>query len=640
MTINLSVPATTELQPRIIVVGVGGAGGNAVNNMINAELEGVDFIVANTDAQSLAQSRTDRRIQLGINVTQGLGAGSNPEVGRRAAEESLPELMEALSGSHMAFITAGMGGGTGTGAAPIIAHAAREAGILTVGVVTKPFQFEGSHRAKLADAGIEELERYVDTLIIIPNQNLFRVANEKTTFADAFKMADDVLYSGVRGVTDLMVMPGLINLDFADVRAVMAEMGKAMMGTGEAEGEGRAIEAAEAAISNPLLDEVSMKGARGVLINITGGPDMTLYEVDEAANRIRDEVDPEANIIFGSIFEENLEGRVRVSVVATGIDAEEMSAPRFHTVYPEPAVASQAVEHDDTTEPVRGLQPALAFSRPNAPVSRPLMARPEVRPTGLAVATATAAATAAVAQTQAVQAEVREPIVRPEATTAPAPTPRPVEVRSELQRPTPAAAAPSPQPVSAKPEPKVEVSREPFIPPKAAEAGRRGPLNKPDPFAEAAMSNAGSTAPKKRNRGPSLFERMTGVSRQRKEPEADKVWDAVLAKEAERETPAERSEPRLETRATPKPMPASQSPTVGAGSAAQAVAIKSEPMMEDPSPVAEPAPPAAAVPAAVVETAKEAAEPAQGQAEPQGSLAPEPEEDLLEIPAFLRRQAN
>jgi cell division protein FtsZ len=246
-------------------------------------------------------------------------AGSNPDVGRRAAEESLPELMEALAGSHMAFITAGMGGGTGTGAAPVIAHAAREAGILTVGVVTKPFQFEGGHRMTLADQGIEELERYVDTLIIIPNQNLFRVANEKTTFADAFKMADDVLYSGVRGVTDLMVMPGLINLDFADVRAVMAEMGKAMMGTGEAEGEGRAIEAAEAAISNPLLDEVSMKGARGVLINISGGSDMTLYEVDEAANRIRDEVDPQANIIFGSIFDESLEGSVRVSVVATGI---------------------------------------------------------------------------------------------------------------------------------------------------------------------------------------------------------------------------------------------------------------------------------------------------------------------------------
>jgi len=618
MTINLSVPATTELQPRIIVVGVGGAGGNAVNNMINAELEGVDFIVANTDAQSLAQSRTDRRIQLGINVTQGLGAGSNPDVGRRAAEESLPELMEALAGSHMAFITAGMGGGTGTGAAPIIAHAAREAGILTVGVVTKPFQFEGSHRAKLADAGIEELERYVDTLIIIPNQNLFRVANEKTTFADAFKMADDVLYSGVRGVTDLMVMPGLINLDFADVRAVMAEMGKAMMGTGEAEGEGRAIEAAEAAISNPLLDEVSMKGARGVLINITGGSDMTLYEVDEAANRIRDEVDPEANIIFGSIFEEHLEGRMRVSVVATGIDAEEMAAPRFHTVYPEPAMTPRAMESDAAAaEPVRATQPALAFSRPETATPRPMVTPADVRPSGPAVATATATAAAAVAQTQAVQAEVRDPVMQPEAVAAPAPTPRPVEVRAELLRSTPPAPASTPTTTVAtpqtvaKPEPKVEVSREPFIPPKPATTGRRTPLSKPDPFAEAALSNAGSTAPKKRNRGPSLFERMTGVSRPRKEPEAEKVWDAVLAKEADREAVAERAEPRLEKPAAPE-------------ATAEAVS----------APEPEVTAPTAPTPAPVAST--EEAKPA----EPEGSLAPEPEEDLLEIPAFLRRQAN
>ncbi|KAF0115168.1 MAG: cell division protein FtsZ [Rhodospirillaceae bacterium] len=325
MGINLGVPrgaADFQLKPRITVIGVGGAGGNAVNNMIAKNLEGVDFIVANTDAQSLSQSRTDRRIQLGIHTTEGLGAGARPEVGRAAAEEVLEAIQSELAGSHMAFITAGMGGGTGTGAGPVVARAAREMGILTVGVVTKPFHFEGIHRMRLAEAGMEELARYVDTLIIIPNQNLFRVANERTTFAQAFNMADDVLYAGVRGVTDLIMMPGLINLDFADIRTVMGEMGKAMMGTGEAEGEKRALDAAEAAISNPLLDDTSMKGARGVLINITGGPDMTLYEVDEAANRIRDEVDPDANIIFGSTFDERLEGKVRVSVVATGIDSE------------------------------------------------------------------------------------------------------------------------------------------------------------------------------------------------------------------------------------------------------------------------------------------------------------------------------
>lgn len=311
-----------ELKPRITVVGVGGAGGNAVNNMIRSKLEGVEFIVCNTDSQALGQSLSERRVQLGMAATRGLGAGSRPEVGRIAAEEALEEVAEYVKGSNMLFITAGMGGGTGTGAAPVVAKAARDMGILTVGVVTKPFHFEGAQRMRLAEKGIEELQQYVDTLIIIPNQNLFRIANEKTTFADAFKMADDVLYSGVRGVTDLMIMPGLINLDFADVRSVMSEMGKAMMGTGEAKGDRRAIEAAEAAISNPLLDDVSMRGARGVLINITGGFDMTLFEVDEAANRIREEVDGDAQIIFGSTFDEKMEGTMRVSVVATGIDAQ------------------------------------------------------------------------------------------------------------------------------------------------------------------------------------------------------------------------------------------------------------------------------------------------------------------------------
>ena len=321
--INLSIPKDEqELKPRITVVGVGGAGGNAVNNMIRSNLIGCEFIVCNTDAQALQLSAAPRKIQLGIGVTRGLGAGARPDVGRAAAEEALDDLLESMQGSNMVFITGGMGGGTGTGAAPVIARVARESGILTVGVVTKPFHFEGVHRMRIADAGIEELQKYVDTLIIIPNQNLFRIANERTTFADAFKMADDVLHSGVRGVTDLMVMPGLINLDFADIRTVMSEMGKAMMGTGEAEGERRAIDAAEAAINNPLLEDVSMKGASGVLINITGGTDMTLFEVDEAANRIREEVDPDANIIFGSTFDEKLAGRMRISVVATGIDAE------------------------------------------------------------------------------------------------------------------------------------------------------------------------------------------------------------------------------------------------------------------------------------------------------------------------------
>src|SRR5919201_931702 len=329
MTINLSLPQKeSEIKPRITVMGVGGAGGNAVNNMISAALEGVEFIVANTDAQALGQSLADRRVQLGITITQGLGAGARPEVGRQAAEEALPEILQLLDGANMVFVTAGMGGGTGTGAAPVIAAAAREQGILTIGVVTKPFHFEGRRRMQAADQGITELEKVVDTLIVIPNQNLFKIANEKTTFADAFKMADDVLHMGVRGVPDLMVMPGLINLDFADIRTVMSEMGKAMMGTGEAEGDRRAIDAAEAAISNPPLDEISMKGARGVLINITGGPDMTLFEVDEAANRIREEVDPDANIIFGSTFDEKLAGKMRISVVATGIDVEVSAQPK------------------------------------------------------------------------------------------------------------------------------------------------------------------------------------------------------------------------------------------------------------------------------------------------------------------------
>jgi cell division protein FtsZ len=322
MSIEFLAPEVDELTPRIAVIGVGGAGGNAIANMMNADVQGVDFLVANTDAQALKQSNAPTRIQLGSKITQGLGAGARPEIGRAAAEETIDDLAKRLEGSHMVFIAAGMGGGTGTGAAPVIAKAARDMGILTVGVVTKPFAFEGNRRAKAADQGIDELQKYVDTLIVIPNQNLFLIANANTTFKEAFQMADEVLQQGVRGITDLMVMPGLINLDFADVRSVMQEMGKAMMGTGEASGDNRALEAAQKAIANPLLDGVSMQGAKGVIISITGGDDMRLLEVDEAANHIRDLVDPDANIIWGSAFNPELEGKIRVSVVATGIEAQ------------------------------------------------------------------------------------------------------------------------------------------------------------------------------------------------------------------------------------------------------------------------------------------------------------------------------
>jgi cell division protein FtsZ len=350
MVLSLSIPQQhhTDFTPRITVIGVGGGGTNAVDNMIQLNLMGVEFVVANTDAQQLVHSRASRRIQLGPNITQGLGAGAKPDIGRAAAEEASDELERHLEGAHMVFITAGMGGGTGTGAAPVIARMARERGILTVGVVTKPFTFEGSRRARAADAGIEELQQYVDTLIVIPNQNLFRLANERTSWREAFKMADNVLYMGVRGVTDLMMAPGLVNLDFADIRTVMAEMGKAMMGTGEAEGENRAVRAAESAISNPLLEDTSMAGARGLLINITGGDDMTLFEVDQAANRIREEVDEEANIIFGSAIDDTLHGKVRVSVVATGIEtpgAKIVERPRLVAVggaAPQPAPAEAA----------------------------------------------------------------------------------------------------------------------------------------------------------------------------------------------------------------------------------------------------------------------------------------------------------
>jgi len=498
MTLNLNVPILKEqLTPKITVIGVGGAGGNAVNNMIQNNLEGVEFLVTNTDSQALAQTLSERSIQLGRNITQGLGAGSRPDIGRAAAEEALDEILSELEGSNMIFVTAGMGGGTGTGAAPVIARAAREAGILTVGVVTKPFHFEGVHRMRLAEAGMNELQQYVDTLIIIPNQNLFRVANEKTTFADAFKMADDVLDSGVRGVTDLMVMPGLINLDFADIRAVMTEMGKAMMGTGEAEGENRAIDAAEAAISNPLLDDVSMKGARGVLINITGGSDMTLFEVDEAANRIRDEVDPEANIIFGSTFVQNVEGRMRVSVVATGIDADQIEAPR-------PITLSLVSDRDEV---------ATAAEQTVAPMTA---GAPTMEAGALALDTA------AVAH-HAPAAEAQEPGFAPRQETisepAPAQQPAPVAQQQEIEQRIATSAAAEPAPAAA-------VSDEGFFAPPPVQPETRKPLvadsgARPNPFAEAELANSGrehgdetrASVGLGRRKAQSFFARMSGAAR-------------------------------------------------------------------------------------------------------------------------------
>ena len=499
MTINLSIPATHQLKPRITVVGVGGAGGNAVNNMITSHLEGVEFVVANTDAQALAQSLSERRIQLGVTITQGLGAGSRPDVGRAATEEAIDEIIEHIQDSNMVFITAGMGGGTGTGGAPIVARVAREQGVLTVAVVTKPFQFEGVHRMRIAEEGIHELQQYVDTLIMIPNQNLFRVANEKTTFADAFKMADDVLSSGVRGVTDLMVMPGLINLDFADVRAVMAEMGKAMMGTGEAEGERRAVDAAESAISNPLLDDVSMRGAKGVLINITGGYDMTLFEVDESANRIREEVDPDANIIFGSTFDESLAGRMRVSVVATGIETEDAKQGDLSVAVAEPYIQRKAAEAAYTTQVQSDLRPSFASAGP--PIAS---AGPPIASAGDRLAP---------------EAEDEQPADEPAA----------AESASEDE---PAAAATA-EDAAAEDAAGADAAGEgvrgdDFIPPPAIEPGGDAPRPaEAEPFAAAAMANGPQPTPERR-RGPTLFERVTGSGRARQlRPKRERAADAL-----------------------------------------------------------------------------------------------------------------
>ncbi|AZV21312.1 MULTISPECIES: cell division protein FtsZ [unclassified Mesorhizobium] len=560
MTINLQKPDITELKPRITVFGVGGGGGNAVNNMITAGLRGVEFVVANTDAQALTMSKAGRLIQLGAHVTEGLGAGSQPEVGRAAAEECIDEILDHLTNTHMCFVTAGMGGGTGTGAAPVVARAAREKGILTVGVVTKPFHFEGQRRMKTADFGIEELQKCVDTLIVIPNQNLFRLANDKTTFADAFAMADQVLYSGVACITDLMVKEGLINLDFADVRSVMREMGKAMMGTGEASGEGRAMAAAEAAIANPLLDETSMKGAKGLLISITGGRDLTLFEVDEAATRIREEVDQDANIILGATFDEELEGVIRVSVVATGIDksaAEIAAAPiSIRTAPPKPASRPAA---------------QIAEVRP-APVQQAAYEPRALDPVAEAIHLAEANA-AAMAQAR------------------PAPVAHAEDFRPQSKIFQAPPAQPMPQPVVQQmqpaPQPREMLQRE--APQPVAMAPQRMPrVEDFPPVVKAEVDAKSRPVDHENNSGPmGLLKRLTnGLTRREEEPA--------------RLQPAQPREPKLRQAAPEVRRLASQDAQLYA--------------------------------------------PRRGQLDDQGRLTPQvrttQEDDQLEIPAFLRRQAN
>ena len=597
MTINLSLPQTeSEIKPRITVVGVGGAGGNAVNNMISAALEGVEFIVANTDAQALGQSLADRRVQLGITITQGLGAGARPEVGRQAAEEALPEILQLLDGANMVFVTAGMGGGTGTGAAPVIAAAAREQGILTIGVVTKPFHFEGRRRMQSAEQGILELEKVVDTLIVIPNQNLFKIANEKTTFADAFKMADDVLHMGVRGVTDLMIMPGLINLDFADIRTVMGEMGKAMMGTGEAEGQDRSRVAAESAISNPLLEDHSMKGAKGVLINITGGLDMTLHEVDEAANRIREEVDADANIIFGSTFDATMQGRMRVSVVATGIAAmaAQQPAPNYLSLdMNRPMQTGQPALSRPAAPPVgRVAMPAAAMAPPPAPmaavpVAAPIAAvAPPPAPPMMAPAP-TPAPIAAVAPT----APAPAPIAAPVMATAPEPAAEaPIAAQVMMVAPVEAPAAPAPAP-AAPPAPMaatpaaapIAASQRPLVDENDWRVSRpKVPVRTSEPVARPVAAR-----PAAESRSPNLFQRITGAF------------------------------------AAPKPATPPIAPPVAPAEPPAARSAAENVVAVAPKATARPAPAQASINLDVTERAK-----------------PTRDDDDLQIPAFLRRQAN
>ncbi len=581
MTINLNIPDIRELKPRITVFGVGGAGGNAVNNMITAGLQGVDFVVANTDAQALTMSKAERVVQMGVQVTEGLGAGSQPDVGRAAAEEVIDEIRDHLSGAHMVFVTAGMGGGTGTGAAPVIAKTARDLGILTVGVVTKPFHFEGQRRMRIADGGITELQKCVDTLLIIPNQNLFRVANEKTTFADAFALADQVLYSGVACITDLMVKEGLINLDFADVRAVMREMGKAMMGTGEAEGDKRALTAAEAAISNPLIDDASMKGARGLLISITGGRDLTLYEVDEAATRIREEVDSEANIIVGATFDESLDGMIRVSVVATGIDQVAMQQ-RLPAVEPRMTEVAQriraenqrSVERMERPEPLRaaGGSPSIPAPAAMAPAAPP--------PPASLNASIESAAKAAIA------AAVEEVTIRPL-------SPKP----SLFLDPAPPMAEPPMAPAMHEPEPAA------FIPPQTERPASRTPrMPRLDEFPMPAQNEIRaqrgelSDADHPEKRRVSLLERLAAVGLGRRDQEEVKP----------------------------------SAPRVVSVPPAAAERLPGRPMPRPSEPRPEP----------VSEFAKRPAPQGldhHGRAAPVNNSA---EEDQLDIPAFLRRQAK
>jgi cell division protein FtsZ len=573
MTLNLSIPGQEDLKPRITVFGVGGAGGNAVNNMIEKNLEGVDFVVANTDAQALQQAKAENRVQLGIKVTEGLGAGARATVGAAAAEESIEQIVDHLAGAHMCFITAGMGGGTGTGAAPIIAQAARELGVLTVGVVTKPFQFEGAKRMRQADEGIEALQKVVDTLIIIPNQNLFRLANEKTTFTEAFSMADDVLYQGVKGVTDLMVRPGIINLDFADVRSVMDEMGKAMMGTGEAEGENRAIEAAEKAIANPLLDEISLRGAKGVLINITGGQDLTLFELDEAANRIREEVDPEANIIVGSTLDENLGGVMRVSVVATGIDAVDVNT--------------------DMPVPRRSMSRPLHTEMHDAPAEEKPAPTPQPAPARAPIAAETAApAPAAQASARAPQ-EPQTPSFFDEAPQQPARADNTRDMfagrRYEEVEPVdddlPAPAyTPQPAAYEAQPDP-LEAEPEAFVAPRAPAPGT------PSPEAMARLRAAAQRA--------APTERPAAAPAPAPRPQAP----AAPAAQSER--------PRFGINSLINRMTGSE------GEAQPRAAAPAQPPRQQP-PVQR----------------------QQAAAAPQPRQEADPEQERIEIPAFLRRQAN
>jgi cell division protein FtsZ len=572
MTINLKVPDIRELKPRITVFGVGGAGGNAVNNMITAGLSGVDFVVANTDAQALTMSKSERIIQMGVQVTEGLGAGSQPEVGRAAAEEVIDEIRDHLNGAHMVFVTAGMGGGTGTGAAPVISRAARELGILTVGVVTKPFQFEGQRRMRFADMGIEELHKVVDTLLIIPNQNLFRVANEKTTFADAFAMADQVLYSGVACITDLMVKEGLINLDFADVRAVMKEMGKAMMGTGEASGEKRALTAAEAAIANPLIDDSSMKGAKGLLVSITGGKDLTLYEVDEAATRIREEVDQDANIIVGATFDEGLEGIIRVSVVATGIDKAKTHIASTDNRIQELAAKLRA-DTQRMAERIERAEPAVARAAQPAPAPA---ASAMTQPFTDTIETAAKAAVAAAVMQPA--AAVEEVTIRP---IPPKPSLFPEPIREVGH------ADPAPAPRS-------------FIPPQAERPMRAPRMPRieelPMPAQNQLRAKRGvSDAEHPEKRRMTLMQRLAAVGLGRKD-------EAV--------------EPPAPTQPLVR-----QQPSFGA---ARPAPRGYESRTQEP----------------VSEYAKKAAPQGLDSLGRQAAVHNSPEDDQLEIPAFLRRQAN